>query len=1629
MRPITIEPNRSMRTPTLLASLALSLAAWAGTPPTPAMLENLSRTPAGFEENKGQVRTISGDEAPYVRYRLSQGNTQLFLLGNGIAYQFTRMHYPEGYAELVAGSHQEPKRQEQLDAMRDEVRLETFRMDMVLEGADDNARITTEGRSSDYTQYYNHDALDVRTYTKVIYHDVYPGIDWVVYTTETGMKYDFVVRPGADPGQIRMRFEHHEKLYVDANGNLIHGNRMGRFTEEQPVSFQDGKEIDTRYVLEDDVLRFAIGNYDRNGTLTIDPDRVWGTYYGGSAEDLGWTCATDASGNVYVSGFSNSTNAIAQAGHQTTNAGDADAFLVKFDANGTRQWGTYYGGSGTDLAHHCAVDNAGNVYLAGTTGSVSGIASNGHQNTFGTGSTDAFLVKFDASGTRLWGTYYGGGANENGFYCATDGSGNVYLCGETTSATQIASNGHQNTFGNVSDAYLVKFNSNGTRLWGTYYGGTGGESGEACIVDGSGNVYLAGFTTSTNAMASGGYQNTLGGSTDAFLAKFNASGTRQWGTYYGSTGADNGWSCAVDGSGSVYLVGNTASPSGIASGGHQNTYGGAPSDGFLVKFNTAGNRQWATYYGGDGDELAYSCAVDNNGDVFIGGYTTSQSGIASGGFQETYGGGASDAFLAKFNSAGVRIWASYYGGSGHDGGNHTGLYGFSGVRCAVDGDGNALLTGSTTSASGIASGGHQNTYGGNRDGFLVKFAGDPGITTGSIVGTVCVGSPLSVPFAVNGSINTGNVFTAQLSNAAGSFASPVDIGSVSGTTSGTINATIPGGTALGTGYRIRVVSSDPMIEGDDNGADIEVTAPGEPCDDGDPDTNGDTINGDCECAGEPECSTVAALQEIEPNNGYGAATVLPSNTTISGSMGACSPTDNSIDYFRIDPSIQGLLRVDACLSSSGTVPLDVIFRVRVSSGTVLATYNFPAGANDAAITSSFEFPCQGIGAYVITVEVPGITDCLSYAFSYTMIAPVFNNDPFPTPGVAHDTYQDGQNGFYHEASTYDLFNIVPPFNGLMTIEVQAEHAAPTVGTMEVRLYNTAGIVMEEWIMPVGANGVPDTTLVTIGCLGNSTDYDVRFNAIDCGISYRWKYSMSPPVFAPDPEGPTVAVAYDTYQDGQVGFVNDNSDTYSTTPALQGVMHFEIQAEHSGAGPGSMEFRFQYSGVPIAIQNIPVGANGVPVTTTVSVPCRGASVHTVVFEDPVACGVSYRWRYYTTAPFFPIDAEPNNSTASAIVLSPNTEATGHLDFLTGVDNGGENTDFYRIDLPTDGVLHVNVEAEHVDGSSTETLEMVIVMSTGTVLATWDAPVGANSTPSGSSFSLPCRGATVPYYLRLISNTCGVSYRVSWSVTPAYYDADAEPNNSNPSGIAMNLSAAWYDGHIGFYNTTDDDFFRFTHAGGDYAVTVSAEHAGAGEGTMNMAITNSAGTVFGTFVVPVGGSSTPLTNTFTQASLAAGSLYSLRFSDVTCGVSYRIHCANDFDNDGVCDAADLCPGGPEPGTPCDDGNALTLNDAISDDCLCEGDISTGIQASDVANAVLRIWPNPAADEVWIDIGEASTAPATVIVRDMLGRAITTLGPINPSASGFYAVQLGALAQGTYILDLKVGRKEWSRRIVKA
>lgn len=446
-------------------------------------------------------------------------------------------------------------------------------------------------------------------------------------------------------------------------------------------------------------------------------NRLWATYYGGAGDyDIGRSISTDSYGNVYLAGSTTSDTGIALGGFQNYFVGIQDAFLVKFDSSGNRLWASYYGGADVDNGVTTAVDELGNIYLGGYTYSDSGIALNGFQNIYG-GSTNygnAFLVKFDSSGNRLWATYYGGAVYCQCMKITTDSNGNVYMCGHARDDASITINGFQNNYGGGNeDAFLVKFDTDGNRLWATYYGGVADDLGYSVATDTQDNVYLFGRTGSNIGISSGGFQNSVAGFFDNYLVKFDSSGNRIWATYYGGTGSESGGSVTTDLDDNVYITGSTTSTSGIASNGFQNVFGGPTFDAYVAKFNSDGERIWATYYGGETDDTGNSITSDSEGNIFLNGLTYSLTGISSpNGFQESSQGFGND-YLAKFNSNGMRLCSTYYGPYSNAGYN----------SLTVDYFGNIYMTAYTDSISDIAYNGFQNNFGGGlQDAYLVKFS-------------------------------------------------------------------------------------------------------------------------------------------------------------------------------------------------------------------------------------------------------------------------------------------------------------------------------------------------------------------------------------------------------------------------------------------------------------------------------------------------------------------------------------------------------------------------------------------------------------------------------------------------------------------------------------------------------------------------------------------------------------------------------------------------------------------------------------------------------------------------------------------------------------------------------------------
>lgn len=769
----------------LSAFLFLAAPAEAREPSNTATVSTLKNNmPLLFAENKGQVTNPDGRPRPDILFTAHSEQTQLFLTAIGIQYQFTRIVYPEGYE---AAGMDVTKQAE----LAKKIETQTHLFSLTLKGANPQPVIRREKKNLFTENFYtpnvpNGGVTQVATYEKIVYENVYPHIDWVLYSQGKQLKYDFVVHPGGDPSLIKLDIHDAENVSITGAGELLMKTSLGAVKEKAPLSFANGKVVPSRFKQNNDgTIGFDITMIP-NATLIIDPSVTWATYYGGTGQENAEGLTLDASGNIYIAGISSSANSVAMAGgYQTTLNAVQNNFLVKFNASGTPLWGTYYGSAcaaqpGTNLGQGgaCATDNSGNVYLLATTPVAPltvDMSTPGAYQTVPGGSSDAYLVKFNTSGIRQWATYYGGSGYEYTFGCTSNAAGDVYITGITISSSGIATTGaHQTVYGGGgSDFFLAKFNTSGTLQWGTYIGGSGveGPAGSGvtsvfhnCTLDNQGNILLAGRAESTSGIASpGAQQAALNGASDAFLAKFNPSGTRLWSTYFGGNDEDAvlGMSVATDTSNNIYLTGDTYSTTGIATAGASQTAYSANGDNFLAKFNTSGTLQWATYQGNMEWEAPACVSVNTAGSVYLAGGTYSYNTL-TGGFK-SYNSGGAEGFIFKYNNAGSLLWSSYYGGSSVD-------Y----ITACVTSGQDLFILGKTNSASQIATSGAfdttlAGTLGGVDDAFLAKISDIPACFPDSVVviQTICSNQ---LPYTWQGNILSAggiNVATDTLTNATG----------------------------------------------------------------------------------------------------------------------------------------------------------------------------------------------------------------------------------------------------------------------------------------------------------------------------------------------------------------------------------------------------------------------------------------------------------------------------------------------------------------------------------------------------------------------------------------------------------------------------------------------------------------------------------------------------------------------------------------------------------------------------------------------------------------------------------------------------------------------------------------------
>ncbi|MEI7662289.1 MAG: SBBP repeat-containing protein [Bacteroidota bacterium] len=714
--------------------------------------EWLKNQPLQFIENRGQFTTGGDKPAENVLFKSSVGNCDIYITTSGLSYVFKKTDEKTGFSNPLANAGIPVSRAGK------KKNVMYYRLDMNLEGsAIGSGNIIKEeesvqGWSNYFYRHCSEGICNVKGYGKITIKDVYKGIDWVIYSDpglkDHPLKYDFVVNPGADYKDIRMKFVNGDKASVTDNETKINIRSIaGNLEESGLYSYQekdgDRQKIESRYsVGEDGTVSFRAAGFDRAKRMVIDP-LVWATYYGGSGDDEFYSVVTDSQDNIYITGLTYESPdfpvmELTGAYWQPTNgAGEAeDGFILKFNSQGVRQWATYYGGSGSEVFYNSCIDSQDNLLVSGCTTSSdfpTQQMAGAYWQAGDAGTWNMCVLKFDKKGERKWATYYGGSSDDFSRSMCIDKRDNIYITGETSShdlpLKQVTGAYWQpdNTGLGSSDPFISRFDANGALVWATYYGSSDEDRGFCIRTDSQDNVYMTGYTYAADfpvyQMPGAYWQGPSGGMTDAFLLKFDSAGVRKWATYYGGSNHEIGYAIGIDKQDNVYFSGTTSSadfPAQKLQGAYwQDTIAGK-GDLYLLKFNNQGVRQWATYYGGAEFEECDAICSDNQNNIYFTGFTNSYNFPVlqgSGEYWQPNPVGGQDAFIMKFNNQAVEQWATCYGGDNWDFGTAITSDSQDSVYIAGSSWGNGAYTANPGNGAY-----YDETFNGFRDGFILKIA-------------------------------------------------------------------------------------------------------------------------------------------------------------------------------------------------------------------------------------------------------------------------------------------------------------------------------------------------------------------------------------------------------------------------------------------------------------------------------------------------------------------------------------------------------------------------------------------------------------------------------------------------------------------------------------------------------------------------------------------------------------------------------------------------------------------------------------------------------------------------------------------------------------------------------------------
>ena len=589
-------------------------------------------------------------------------------------------------------------------------------LELRFRGANPHPQIVGEQRTGARINYIIGTSrhTNLAAFSQLRYRDLWPGIDMVLRGQGGTLKYEFVVRPGANPADIQLAYAGADSLTRSTNGALAIGTPLGTLRDQAPHSFQGGASVDSRYAVSGLSYGFALAGYDKSRTLTIDPGLLYSTYLGGIDADYPAALAVDGSGNAYVGGQTKSASFPTTPGaYDLVVDGATDGFVSKLNGAGQLVYSTYLGGSSDDFVRDIAVDGSGSAYAIGTTTSANFPTTPGAYDETPAPSGSSFVTKLNPSGAGLG---YSTVFPDNVSQVAVTSGGNAFLGGDTTGNVPVSASAPDQTVVGI-EAFVAKLNTAGSAIdWSTYIGGRGNEGVVSLALDGAEEPYAMGTTTSLEQFPfTPGAMDTTNEGENLYVTKVDGSGNSfDYSTLFSTSsfGVSNPV-MAVDAAGFVYLTGSASSGIPLTPGAYDTTTDPSQTGcSFIAKLNQAGS---ALVYGtrlGVGMCNADHIAVDSAGNAYV---TLSQQ---DGGDLKTVPGAFDshrngiDVFLFKLNAAGTaQLYSSYLGGSGTE---------FAADLEAV-GTNSVIITGHTGSNDfPTTATSHDQSYNGNDDGFVTK---------------------------------------------------------------------------------------------------------------------------------------------------------------------------------------------------------------------------------------------------------------------------------------------------------------------------------------------------------------------------------------------------------------------------------------------------------------------------------------------------------------------------------------------------------------------------------------------------------------------------------------------------------------------------------------------------------------------------------------------------------------------------------------------------------------------------------------------------------------------------------------------------------------------------------------------